>query len=336
MHLASLNIPQLFISLWTGKGIDAKGSDSKDDWREKWCTLTDTSEKDPRTKKITFKNYWTDHGKEVAATRQWIPGSFDRTPRDIAKKLNSGYKAWEFTLYFYGLGPCLLFERIKLPYWRNYCRFVHAMRLMLQHEVSMEECRDADRNFIIAAGDFEDLYIERRTDRLHFGRPCLHAPLHIPGETARVGPQLNNSQWTMERTIGNLGQEIRQHQSVFANLAQRALYRCQVNTLFALLPDFAPPPPKIPRGAKDLGGGYVLLCAHDLTKRVPEVPECEAIKSWYRNKGATWRDDLWIKVSKWARLRLPIGQVARCSWKENKKRPDQVRAARNVKVLYIH
>ena len=40
----------------------------------------------------------------------------------------------------------------------------------------------------------------------------------------------------MERTIGNLGQEIKQPSNPYANLSQRGLIRAQVNALKAIIP----------------------------------------------------------------------------------------------------
>jgi hypothetical protein len=67
----------------------------------------------------------------------------------------------------------------------------------------------------------------------------------------------------MERTIGNLGQEIKQDSNPYANLSQRACRRAQVNALKALIPDLEPDHDKLPRGSEDLGAGYVLLRAKD-------------------------------------------------------------------------
>ncbi|KAJ8089822.1 hypothetical protein PM082_018398 [Marasmius tenuissimus] len=57
----------------------------------------------------------------VAAATPFIPISFDRPPRDPAEKISSGYKAWEF-LYFFGLGPCLLYGLLPNKYWSQYCK----------------------------------------------------------------------------------------------------------------------------------------------------------------------------------------------------------------------
>jgi hypothetical protein len=65
----------------------------------------------------------------------------------------------------------------------------------------------------------------------------------------------------MERTIGNLGEEIKQHSTPFANLSQRAVRRCQINALKAMIPDLDPNADKIPRRAKVLGNDFLLLHA---------------------------------------------------------------------------
>jgi len=81
----------------------------------------------------------------------------------------------------------------------------------------------------------------------------------------------------MERTIGNLGEEIRQPSNPYANLSQRGLLRCQVNALTAMIPDLGPPAPSLPRGAIDLGQGYVLLRAQDRYDRPMRPQEAGAL-----------------------------------------------------------
>lgn len=129
----------------------------------------------------------------------------------------------------------------------------------------------------------------------------------------------------MERTIGNLGEEIKQHTNAFANLAQHGIRRCQVNALKAMIPDIEPPENPIPRGGRDLGDGYVLLRAMDNTSR--EVRPCEhtAIAAFLHGYGVQLSVPL-AKVTRWARLRLPNGQIARSQWKKD------IRRSRNVVV----
>ena len=76
----------------------------------------------------------------------------------------------------------------------------------------------------------------------------------------------------MEHTIGDLGQEIRQPSNPFANLAQRALRQSQVNALKNIHPELdSAATPHLPKFARDLGEGYVLLRPRD--KSPVQIPE---------------------------------------------------------------
>ena len=106
MHLI-LNLVDLLINLWRGT-FDCNPNDSKATWD--WAVLVG--------------EIWKMHGADVGNAVPNLPGSFDRPPCNPAEKINSGYKAWEFLLYFFGLGPCLLFGILPDAYWTNYCKLV--------------------------------------------------------------------------------------------------------------------------------------------------------------------------------------------------------------------
>ncbi len=164
--------------------------------------------------------------KRLQKTKPYIPGSFDRPPRNPALKINSGYKAWEFLLLFYGLGPCLLHGRLPTEYWINYCQLVRAVQILLQDVITVQELKNAYDlllQFQMALRIF--IWVEGQVVSILLG-PSSHGISHLPHETIRMGPGMNYSQWGMERTIGNLGEEIRQHKDAFANLSQRAIHRC--------------------------------------------------------------------------------------------------------------
>lgn len=179
--------------------------------------------------------------------------------------------------------------------------------------------------------DFEVLYYQRRPERLHYIRPCVHSLTHIGKDVLQDGPSVISSQWTMERTIGNLVAEIRQPSNPYRNLSQRGLYRAQLNALKSLIPDLEPPENSIPRGGIDLGGGYALLRAMDRASR--ELRPCEAAAvNMFVQEHCNFGGQTVNSVVRWARLRLPNGRVARSAWKEKQKSLDKVRMARNVKV----
>ncbi|KAJ7032353.1 hypothetical protein C8F04DRAFT_1358364 [Mycena alexandri] len=82
------------------------------------------------------------------------------------------------------------------------------------------------------AAEFETLYYQRMESRIHFVRQSVHNLPHLGPETIRVGPPGLHAQWTIERTIGNLGQEIKSHSQPYANLSERGLRRSQPAELF--------------------------------------------------------------------------------------------------------
>jgi hypothetical protein len=319
MHLAALNIPDLLISLWRGT-LDCDNNDDRRTWD--WAVLTGRT--------------WEEHGKNVAACTPYLPGSFDRPPRNPAEKISSGYKAWEFLIYVYGLGPALFYGVLPEKYWINFCKLVYGMRIILQHEIAADDLAKAHIALLDFCGEFEVLYCQRRPERLHFVRQSIHALTHLAPETVRIGPVICSSQWTMERTIGNLVAEIRQPSNPYANLSQRGLERSQVNAIKAIYPDLDEEAKTIPKGAIDLGDDFVLLRAKERTFYKLSQEYLTALKIFLlKSYNIVLPEEIPVSVQRWARISLPTGQVARSRWKESLKPLDKVRMARNVKVNHI-
>lgn len=328
MHLISLNLSDLFIGLWHGT-IDIDKADDIDDWD--WATLKGEN--------------WKKHGAVVAKTRSFWPSSFDRTPRNPAEKINSGYKAMEFLNYIFGAGPAVFLYFLPQLYYQHFCKLVQGVRILQQKRITREQIERANFLLLQCEAEFEAIYYQQRTSRIHFVRQSIHLLTHLAWETRRLGPLATCSQWPMERTIGNLGQEVKQHVNPFANLSERGARRCRVNSLIAMFPDLDPAPPSLPRGAVDLGDGFALLRARDPLPYSLSDTEKQAIKTFLLNYSARpdvnaniseLADNLARKVDKtnctifrWARVRLPSGQVARSLWKEVK---ENARRSRNVKV----
>ena len=319
MHLGSLNIPDLLINLWRG-AFECDRRDDKSTWD--WAVLQGP--------------VWEKHGKDVAACTPYLPGSFDRPPRNPAEKISSGYKAWEFLMYLYSLGPGLFYNVLPKKYWKHFCKLVYGMRIMNQHHIRTEDLKSAHLALLEFVSEFEMFYYQRRSERLHFVRQSIHALTHLAPEAVRLGPPICSSQWTMERTIGNLVEEIRQPSNPYANLSQRGLQRCQVNTLKSMFPSLEEEKSKIPRGALDLGSGYVLLRARDRFLYKLSGHELAAVKR--ADIQLEYPIQEYLSVYRWARLRLPNGQIARSAWKESLKPLTKVRMTRNVKVCtyFVH
>jgi hypothetical protein len=286
---------------------------------------------------------WKTHGQDVANCTPYLPGSFDRPPRNPAEKINSGYKAWEFLLYIFGLGPGLLYGVLPRPIWRSFCKLVSGIRTIYQRSIARDQLRTAHLHLIEFTAEFETLYVQRRADRLHFVRQSIHSLSHLAPEASRIGPGICYSQrWTMERSIGNLTEEIRQDSTPYANLSRRAVERAQINALKAMLPKLDKDTQnegKIPRGACDLGDNYVLLRAMDTCARAITDPQAAALQKYLDTDPDCNVEDIpenWEPSAvRWSRLRLPNGQVARSAWKECIKPLENVRMARNIKVSHF-
>ncbi|KAG1841458.1 hypothetical protein C8R48DRAFT_620168 [Suillus tomentosus] len=206
MHLAG-NLSDLLIGLWHGT-IDCGQSDDVNEWE--WAVLRDG-------------DIWAAHGAAVEQAGPYLPGSFDRKPRNIAEKFNTSYKTWEFQLYTFGLGPALLFGILPELYWVNFCKLVRGFQLLCQHRITADDLAHTHTLLCAWERDFEVIYYALKEDRLQFVRPCVHQTSHLAPETIQKGPPICYAQWTMERTIGNLGQEIRQPSNPHANLSKEGL-----------------------------------------------------------------------------------------------------------------
>ena len=80
-----------------------------------WRCTTDCTKPDDRstwTWLVLQGDVWQQHGKAVADALHHLPSWFDCPSWNITEKLTSGYKAWEFLLYLYSLGP-------GLPLWHT-------------------------------------------------------------------------------------------------------------------------------------------------------------------------------------------------------------------------
>lgn len=323
MHLFGLNIPDLFYRHWHGTfECDTRNGDSKTSWS--WvCLIGET---------------WSTHGEKVAEARRFLPGSFDRPPRNPAEKISSGYKCWEFLNWFYGMAPAFLYGVLPEQFWKHYCKLVAGVRIVFQRRSSAAQRARAHTLLSDFAHDYEVLYVQRKVSRIHFVPQCMHSITHAPMETWRVGSLICTCQFAMERIIGDLGSEIRQPSNPFANLSERALRRARVNALTTMLPDLdrsaTPPSSKVP--LIDLGDDYILLHPRESGARLVGDDEDIAILRYIEARvgsvqaRADWVTDMQSCVQRWARCRLPNGQICRSAWKEVAN--GMTRTARNVRV----
>ncbi|KAF8230387.1 hypothetical protein L208DRAFT_1282109 [Tricholoma matsutake] len=143
MHLGSLNLPDLLNNLWCGT-FNCNTSDKHSTWD--WAKLQGST--------------WVEHGRQVAVATPYLPGSFDWPPRNPAEKISSGYKAWEFLLYLFGLGPGLLYSILPEKYYQNFCKLVFGMCIIQQNNISKEDLLKAHAALLEFAYEFKLLYYQ--------------------------------------------------------------------------------------------------------------------------------------------------------------------------------
>ena len=165
MHLLNLNLTQLLIAIWRNS------SDIK---------IQYGGEHGPKPDFIVLDDdeVWQAHGKLVASTQPYFPSSFDWPPRNPAKKINSGFKACEYMLYFWAIGPAVF--RIILPnhLWTHFCKLVCGIRAIFQRRITDEQVQVAHKMLNQWEKEFEVKYYAQEVSRLHLVRPCVHAIIH--------------------------------------------------------------------------------------------------------------------------------------------------------------
>jgi hypothetical protein len=315
MHIFSANLVLLVNDLWCGT-ITCADTDDKASWP--WYVL--------------HGQVWEEHGARVEACHSRLPSSHDIAPRNPAEKLHSAYKAKEHQTHTYVLCPGLLLGVLPLVYWVHFMKLVAAVRVLHLPVIKRAELLRAHRLLLEFCVEFEVLYVQFRVDRLHFVRPCMHTLVHMAPETFRVGPLRNVSQWTMERTIGVLTQEIRQDSNAFMNLSYQALRMSQMNALKILLPELDVDQRRedaVAAMGQHCGDGFVLLPEYERTAHAVCAEETRAIEAFVcEQAGTQWTSK---KVRRWGRARLPNQQIVRSLWKEEHGAAD-LRAASSLRV----
>lgn len=315
MHQPVTNLPGLLFDLWC-KRPKLRKHDRDSDWP--WAVLTG--------------EVWVEHGKVVADAGRFLSRSFGRVPRNPQEKISSGYKAWEFLVYVYILGPGLFYGVLPDLYYRHFCKLVRGIRLIYQQRISKEQLQLAHRLLLEFCIEFEHLYYQRNPDRLHFVRQSIHSLTHLGPETHRLGPFSLSAQWTMERMIGVLGSLIKQPSNMFANLTEQAKKMANINALVAMWPEIDQEAHN-PAGSIDLGGGYILLRPRDVGPYTLSSIEQTALDS-YR---ATLPDSdapVERSIYRWGRLQISNGQLARSYWKEVVRCAKSARTDRVLKVRF--
>jgi len=105
MHLFTLNISQLLISLWHGS-IDHAQDNDPTTWP--FAVLPDNA-------------VWQAHGASVTCAGLYLPVCLEsRVLYNPAEKISSGYKVVEYLVYIFGLCPALLYHLLPQKFYYHF------------------------------------------------------------------------------------------------------------------------------------------------------------------------------------------------------------------------
>jgi len=141
MHFIFINLGELLLPLWQGT-IKCNITDSVSSWD--WATLTGEA--------------WQLHGKVVADATPFFPLSFHCPPYNPAEKLSSGYKATEYFHYLFGLGPSIFCAILPSKYWKNLCKLVHGVRILVQRRITGSQLQEVHLQIVQFVEEFKNLY----------------------------------------------------------------------------------------------------------------------------------------------------------------------------------
>jgi len=154
---------------------------------------------------------------------------------------------------------------------------VYGVCLMNQHRITRDNLCQAYLALTSFTQEYEMIYCQHLATQIHFVQPYIHSLVHLPHEVVCLGPPICSSQWTLEHTIGNLGEEIKQHSNPFANLSQHRIRRMHTNALVTMMLDLdlkRTTKAALPHGLREVRGGFILL--HPGEEAPHALQDCEA------------------------------------------------------------
>ncbi|PPQ88017.1 hypothetical protein CVT24_010864 [Panaeolus cyanescens] len=139
--------------------------------------------------------------------------------------------------------------------------------------------------------------------------------------------------------IGFLVKQITLPSNPYYNLSERAVLQCQMDAIMIQYPQLNRAENSEPQYSEDIGDGFIFLRARERYGHLQSGIIGVKLREWFITEEtmhsnpipANWEGP---KIRRWARMRPPNGQVARCAWKEMEKPLDKVRQSRMVKITY--
>lgn len=166
-------------------------------------------------------------GEHVSQAMRTLPPAFCGNIRDPFLKRQSQYKAYEWMAllhwYFLPIGLELEFNSNLLHVFSSFAYIVdYAMTIKSRSEADLIQLRSKISTFLT---QFEQLFVGDDPEKIQRCRLCVFQLIHVPIHIKWYGSIRLGSQATCERTIGEMGHQIKSKKDPFANLTNIIIER---------------------------------------------------------------------------------------------------------------
>ncbi len=181
-------------------------------------------------------------GAAVANNNCNLPPSFCGAVRNPATKRQSQYKIYEWMAlahwYIVPMGIEMGFDSRLI---QKFSKFISIIEFSMTIKPrSHEEIAKLHSDICDFLTDFEAIYVHYDPEKVSRMRLCIFQLIHIPSHIEWYGSIKLGSQATVERTIGELGHQIRSKKAPFANLASLIYERQLIQLLSLYYPELDP------------------------------------------------------------------------------------------------
>ncbi|KAJ8501880.1 hypothetical protein ONZ45_g11974 [Pleurotus djamor] len=263
-------------------------------------------------------------GRLLVRAMRTLPGVFSSPIRNIAEKLNTSYKLFEWMgIVHWYIGPFMIELGADQRYTSHFSKFSRIAEISMRpHPFTNKELDDLTTLIIDYLIEHEILYILTVKD-VNRARIVLFQLLQIPRIIRAWGSYRSVSQGTCERAIGILGHQVTSYKSPYAHLAnivlEREVSKCLRLLYPNLIPNSAPNTPKPP--IQPLVRGRFKFQRHDL-QEFSDLSIHLPLISAFTGISISTNDTLAVlnyKLLRWGKYRLPgTGHYLRSRLNESK------------------
>lgn len=259
-------------------------------------------------------------GALIPEAMKTLPPTFCGPVRDPYLKHSSQYKIYEWmALLHWYIVPMGIDLGMNAEVLKNFSVFSEIAEYAMTPKARSEEDLQYLQGLVILfLKGFEDLYVQKDSDKISRMRLCVFQLVHIPHHIRWNGSIRMGSQAAMERTVGYLSRKLHSKKSPFVELSNK-IYRKELIRILCLhYPEFTIPAKPIVQ-KRLLQKHKALNKAKNKSDVEKELHVLSALTGF--NLVYTYSSDADIKWNRWGRARIPSGMMLSSQLGDSSRRP---------------